>query len=72
MECVFATVRESFVPLQPIAEFLEVIVNSLIKLSHIIRLLAQTGIISIHRDITILESNWEITDINEEELGAKA
>ena len=49
----FCYIKIKFVALKSTVKSLEVV----IQLSHIIRLVAKTGIISTHGDITILESN---------------
>ena len=59
-----------FIALYPTVQSFKIILLSpfmLIQLSHIIQLMALTGIISIHGDITISDSKWKIIDINEEE-----
>ena len=44
----FSNIQRKFVAFQPGFQLLKVTVNSLIQLSQIMRLMAQTGIISIH------------------------
>ena len=44
----------------------QIIVNSLIQLSYVITLVAQTGVISIHGHSRALDSLWEIIDVNVE------
>ena len=45
--------------------------NSLIKPSHIVRLVAQTSIVSIHGHVGIQDSLREIIDVDEEKKRAK-
>ena len=63
----FSNIQRKFVSFQPGVLLLKVIVNSLIQLSQIMKLVAQTGIISIYGHSAILDSQRKIVDIDQEE-----
>ena len=67
----FRFIQGKLVALYPSIQIPKIAVNGLIQPSQIVRMVAQTGIISIIGHVLILYCLWEIIDVDVEKKVAK-